>query len=66
MVKVNKTLKSIAKAIKMFTQDSALGMNVKGLVMKSNLLERLCNFFLLNTELREVKITMSCFPWKTT
>lgn len=31
--------------------------------MKSHLLELLYNFFLHNTELRKVKITMYCFSW---
>lgn len=32
--------------------------------MKSYLLELPCNFFLLNTELRKVKITMFYFYWE--
>lgn len=36
----------------------------KGLVMKSYLLELPYNFFLLNTELRKVKITVFCFYWE--
>lgn len=36
----------------------------KGFVMKSYLLELPCNFFLLNTEFRKVKITMFCFYWE--
>lgn len=32
--------------------------------MKSYLLERPCNFFPLNTELRKVKITMFYFYWE--